>query len=148
MKKYLKMAAILGFGLTASIAAFAHPWGGGSGGMGKMGAIMELPVEKQTLILSAIKEVKDENTGLREEIQTTRQNMKAILTAPEFDAAAFKANADKLEVLMTQGFRSFTDAVIEIAPQMTQEEREILARLAPGDGARGHGRHGGNTKRN
>lgn len=142
MKKYLKIAAILGFGLTASIAAFAHPWGGGPGGMGKMNALMELPVDKQTLVLSAIKAVKDENAGLREEIKAARKNMKAVLTAPEFNAAAFKANADKLEALMAQGFRSFTDAVIEVAPQLTQEEREILARLAP-DGSRGHGRHGG-----
>ncbi len=150
MKKYLKMAAILGFGLTAFVAAFAHPWGGGPGGMGKMNALMELPVDKQTLVLSAIKKVKEENAGLREEIKTTRENMKTILTATEFDAAAFKANSDKLEALMAQGFRSFTDAIIEVAPQLTQEEREILARLAP-DGPPRHGRHGdggGDTEQN
>ena len=61
--------------------------------------------------------------------------MKEILTAETFDAAAFKQNAEKLQSLMTQGFTSFTDAIAELAPQLTQQEREILAELGPG----GHG---------
>ena len=139
MNKYLKTAAVLGFGLTASIAAFA---GGGEhgghhgNGKAKMEALMQLPVEKQTLILSTIKEVKKENEGRREEIKATREAMIDALTAPTFDEEAFKANAEKLETLMAEGFRTFTAAVAQIAPELTQEERKVLAQMGP------HGRPG------
>ena len=140
MNKYLKTAAVLGFGLTASIAAFAADgWehgGHGRHGKGNMEALMQLPAETQTLILSTMKEVKEENQGRREEIRATREAMKEALTAPAFDEEAFQANAEKLETLMTQGFRSFTDAVAQIAPELTQEEREVLAQMGP------QGRHG------
>jgi Spy/CpxP family protein refolding chaperone len=141
MNRYVKLATVLGLGLTASIAAFASPWGhGGHHGHGKakMEAFMKLPVEKQTLILSTIKQVREENAGLREEIDTTRESLKEVLTAPSFDEAAFKANVEKLENLMTQGFRAFTDAVSQIAPQLTQEEREALAQMAPHGGRISH----------
>ncbi len=140
MNKYIKTAAILGIGLTTSIAAYAGDWGhGGHGRHGKanMEAIMELPAETQTLILSTMKEVREENKGLREEVQTTREAMKEALTAPTFDAEAFNANAEKLETLMAQRFSTFTDAVAKLAPELTQEEREVLAQIGPkGPGGR------------
>ena len=145
MNKYVTMAAVIGFGLTASIATFAGGWEcDGHQGRGKanMEALKELPAEKQTLILATIKEVKEENSALREEIKATREAMKAALTAPTFDEEAFKANAEKLEGLMAEGFRTFTDAVATIAPELTQEEREVLAQMGP----RGHDRHGRHDK--
>lgn len=142
MNKYIKTAAVLGFGLTASIAAFAADgWEHGRHGRhgrGNMEALMQLPVETQTLILSTMKEVREENQGRREEIRATREAMKEALTAPTFDEEAFKANAEKLETLMTQGFKSFTDAVAQIAPELTQEEREVLAQMGPKSR---HGKH-------
>lgn len=135
MNKYIKTAAILGIGLTTSIAAYAGDWGhGGHGrhGKAKMEALMELPAETQTLILSTMKEVKEQNEGLREEVRTTREAMKEALTAANFDAEAFNANAEKLESLMAQRFSTFTDAVAKIAPELTQEEREVLAQMGPG----------------
>jgi uncharacterized protein YoaH (UPF0181 family) len=62
--------------------------------------------------------------------------LKEVLTAEQFDARAFKENSDKLQALMAQGFTSFSNAIAELAPQLTQDEREILAELGPG------GRHG------
>jgi Spy/CpxP family protein refolding chaperone len=137
MNKYLRIAVVIGLGLTFSIGAFAEGWSGHRGhGRGNMEALMELPAETQTLILATMKEVKEENSALRDEIRATREAMKEALTAPTFDEESFKANAEKLETLMTQGFRSFTDAVAQIAPELTQEEREVLAQMGP------QGRHG------
>lgn len=136
MKKHFILAAVLGLGLTASIAAFSMPPGGGPFGLDRLEAFTELPAEKQELILEAFNSVKEENEGLREEIKTAHEELRAILTADEFDAEAFRSQAAVLQSLMTQGFDSFTDAIAEVAPQLTQEEREILASMGPG------GRHG------
>ena len=140
MNRFAKTAAILGIVLTTSVTAFA-------GGRGhNMEALMELPPETQTLVLSTMKEVREENQGLREEIKATREAMKEALTAPTFDAEAYNANAEKLEGLMAEKVGTFTDAIAKIAPELTQEEREVLAEMGPkrGHGPRGkHFRHSG-----
>ena len=133
MNRFAKTAAILGIVLTTSVTAFA-------GGRGhNMEALMELPPETQTLVLSTMKEVREENQGLREEIKATREAMKDALTAPTFDAEAYNANAEKLEGLMAEKVSTFTDAIAKIAPELTQEEREVLAEMGP---KRGHGPRG------
>ncbi len=132
MNRHLILAEVLGLGLTASVAAFSMPPGGGPFGLDRLEAFAELPSDKQELILSTFKSVKEENGGLIEEIKQAHEDLRSILTAEEFDAEAFKAQAEKLQSLMTQGFDSFTEAVAEVAPQLTKQEREILASLAPG----------------
>lgn len=139
MKRHLILAAVLGLGLTAPTAAFSMPPGGGPFALDRLEAFTELPSDKQELILSTLKSVREENEGLREEIRQAHEELRDILTAEEFDATAFKAQAAQLQSLMSQGFVSFTDAIAEVAPQLTQEEREILVQLAP----RGPGGHGG-----
>lgn len=135
MKRNWILAAVLGVLVTGAGAAFAMPPGGGPFGLEKLAAFSKLPADKQALVISTFESVKQENKGLRDEIKATHDKMKEILTAETFDAAAFKQNAEKLQSLMTQGFTSFTDAIAELAPQLTQQEREILAELGPG----GHG---------
>ncbi len=145
MNKYIKTAAILGIGLTTSIAAYAGDWGhGGHGrhGRANMEALMELSPDTQTLILSTMKEVREQNEGLREEVKETREAMRQALTADTFDAEAFNANAEKLETLMAQRFSTFTDAVAKLAPELTQEEREVLAQMGPKGPGGPHGRFG------
>lgn len=142
MNRFAKTAAILGIVLTTSVTAFA-------GGRGhNMEALMELPPETQTLVLSTMKEVREENQGLREEIKATREAMKEALTAPTFDAEAYNANAEKLESLMAEKVGTFTDAIAKIAPELTQEEREVLAEMGPkrGHGPRGKHFRGGDTE--
>jgi uncharacterized membrane protein len=136
MKRHFILAAILGLGLTASVTAFSMPPGGGPFAVDRLEQFSELSDETQALVLETFNSVREENEGLREEIKQAHEELKAILTADEFDAAAFEAQADVLQSLMTQGFESFTEAIAELAPQLTQQEREILASLAPG------GRHG------
>jgi len=136
MKRHFILAAVLGLGLTASIPAFSMPPGGGPFAIDRLEEFSELSDETQALILDTLNSVREENEGLREEIKQAHEDLRDILTAEEFDTAAFEAQAEVLHSLMTQGFESFTEAIAELAPQLTQEEREILASLAPG------GRHG------
>lgn len=134
MRRYLIIASLVGLGITTSIAAIAKPWGHGGHHRfekTKIEAFMQLPVEKQTLILSTIKEVQGENEHLRKEIEATKESLLEILTAPTFDSEAYQTNVVKLEALITEGFRAITDAVEEIAPQLTQEERKSLASIVP-----------------
>lgn len=135
MKRNLMLTALLGLFLTGA-AAFAMPHGGGPFGVEKLKAFSELPADKQKLIVDTLSAVKDENEGLRDEIKDTHEELRDILTAEQFDAQAFKETSEKLQTLMAQGFTAFNNAVAELAPQLTQSEREILAQLGPG------GRHG------
>ncbi|HSC35814.1 MAG TPA: periplasmic heavy metal sensor, partial [Thermodesulfobacteriota bacterium] len=98
----------------------------------------KLPADKQALVISTLSAVKEENKELRDEIEATHDKLKEILTAEQFDAQAFKENSEKLQTLMAQGFTSFSNAIAELAPQLTQEEREILAELGPGGHHRKH----------
>lgn len=136
MKRNWILAAGLGILLTGAAAAFAMPPGGGHFGLEKLAAFSKLSADKQALVISTFESVKQENKDLRDEIKATHDKMKEILTAETFDAAAFKQNAEKLQTLMAQGFTSFTDAIAELAPRLTQQEREILAEIGPA----GHGR--------
>lgn len=142
MRKYMKIASLVGLGLTASIMAFASPWGYGNHhnyDRAKIEAFMELPTEKQTLILDSIKKVHSENSELRQELLLTKESLIEVLTAPTFEKEEFEMNVDKLESLMTQGLRAIAEGVIEAAPQLSQEEREALAQMAPHRGPFNHG---------
>lgn len=135
MKRNLASSALLVLLLTGA-AALAMPHGGGPFGIEKLKAFSELPADKQKLIVDTFSAVKDENEGLRDEIEATHEKLRDILTAEQFDAQAFKETSEKLQTLMAQGFTSFNNAIAELAPQLTQSERQILAQLGPG------GRHG------
>lgn len=132
MKRNWIISAVLGVLMTGTIAAFAMPHGGGPFGIEKLKAFTELPVDKQQLVISTFEAVKQENHGLRDEIKATHEKMKEILTAETFDAKAFKENADKLQSLMEKGFTSYTNAIVKLAPQLTQHERQLLSELGPG----------------
>ncbi|MEW6144435.1 MAG: periplasmic heavy metal sensor [Thermodesulfobacteriota bacterium] len=131
MKRNLVLTAVLGLFMTGAAAAIAMPHGGPFG-IERLEAFSKLPQDKQQLIISTLSAVKEENEGLRDEIEATHDKLKEILTAEEFDAEAFKENSEKLQTLMAQGFTSFSNAIAELAPQLTQDEREILAELGPG----------------
>ena len=132
MKRNLILSAVLGMLMTGAVAAFAMPPGGGPFGIEKLKAFSQLSPDKQALVIRTFESVKQENQGLKDQIKATHEKMKEILTAETFDAAAFKQNAQKLQTLMAQGFTSFTDAIAELAPQLTQQERQILSELGPG----------------
>jgi uncharacterized membrane protein len=137
MKRNFVLTAVLGLLVTGAVAAIAMP-PGGPFGIERLEAFSKLPADKQTLVISTLRAAKEENKGLRDEIEAAHDKLKEVLTAEQFDAQAFKENSDKLQALMAQGFTSFSNAIAELAPQLTQDEREILAELGPGGH---HGKH-------
>ena len=142
MKRNYVLTAVLGVLLTGAVAAFAMPHGGGPFGIEKLKAFSELPADKQKLIVDTFTAVKEENEALRDEMKATHEKLRDILTAEQFDAQAYKETSEKLQGLMAKGFSSFNNAIAELAPQLTQSERQILVQLGPG-GGHGKGGHRG-----
>ncbi len=120
--------------ITYSITVFGH-------GFKRLESFKSLPEDKQTLIIETMESVQAKNSGVRKQIQITKIALMELITAPEFDEKAFQANVDKMNELHDQMFLSVTSAIKEIAPQFTQEERQVLVDLLPKGKAK-HGTHG------
>ncbi len=128
MKKLVTYLLILGLGLSTAMAAYA---GGGNGykqrGWLDQETLDKLPPEKKELVENAIDEARQKSMDQKDAIKTAMQNVRTALTAPEFDAAAYTKATGELQALMTQRFQNFSSAIAEVAPKLTQEERQILA---------------------
>ena len=126
MKKLVTYLLILGLGLSSAIGAYAGEGYKHKGWLDEE-TLNQLPPDKKELVLNALKQAKEESQSQKDDIKAAMENVKTILTAPEFDAAAYKAATDELQTLMAQRFTTFSNAIAEVAPQLTQEERQILA---------------------
>lgn len=139
MKKLVTYLLILGLGLSSAIGAYA-----GEGYKDKSwldeDTLNQLPPDKKELVLNALKEAKEESKGQKDDVKAAMENVKTALTAPEFDATAYKAATDELQNLMAQRYQTFTNAIAEVAPQLTQQERQILADAMQAKFKKHHGR--------
>ena len=135
MKRFVTYLLILGIGLSTAIAAYA-----GDKTWLDEETLNQLPPDKKELVLNALKQAKEESKGQKDEIKAAMENVKTVLTAPEFDAAAYKAATDELQALMAQRFTAFSNAIAEVAPQLTQQERQILADAMKAKFKNHHGR--------
>ena len=126
MKKLVTYLLILGLGLSTAIGAYAGE-GYKQKGWLDQETLDKLPPEKKELVVNALNKAKEESKSQKDEIKTAMENVRMALTAPEFAPAAYKKATDELQALMTQRFETFSNAIAEVAPQLTQEERQILA---------------------
>ncbi len=134
MKKKLLILSALVFTLGFTLSVFAK-------GYEKLEAFAELSKEKQTLIVETMKKNHEAKKELWGQMKEVKNSMHEVLTAPEFDEKAFQANVDKMEELKDKKFEIMSDTVIELAPQLSQQEREVLAQMMA-RGKHGHGKHG------
>lgn len=136
MKRNLLIVSVLVLTLGLAWSVYAK-------GFYKLEAFASLSKEKQTLIIDTMKKNHEAKKELWGQMKEAKKGMHEALTAPKFDAANFQANADKIEALKAQKFKIMTDSIKELAPQLTQEEREVLAKILPkGKRGHGHGYHG------
>lgn len=68
-----------------------------------------------------------ENDDIRKQMDKGRERVLSILSAPEFDEAAYQVETAKLEKLRSVMMQRFADATKELAKQFNQEERKALA---------------------
>jgi uncharacterized membrane protein len=82
------------------------------------------PPDKEKLFLD---KVFRENRDIHKQIDEARERVLSILSAPEFDEAAYQLETAKLDELRGLTMKRFADATRELAKQFNQEERKALA---------------------
>ena len=88
---------------------------------------VKLPADKEELFLQTMKGVHLENRNVLRQIRDTRERALSVLTAPEFDEAAYQNEVVKLHWLRGLMMQRLAGAAKELAKQFNQEERKALA---------------------
>lgn len=141
MKKLLTTSALV-VALMAQGAFAAPEVGGGEAKAPHHAAMQEklskLPEAKQALVKSMWEAGKDDRKADREEMKKLHAEKEAILTAPKFDKAAFLAKSQEIEAKRAANHAEREARMADVAAQLTQEERKILAEMKPKHGKRHH----------
>ena len=85
------------------------------------------PQNKAELFRETVQRVHLDNKDIHKQIREARKNAMKILTAPEFDEAAYRVKVDQIHELKGFMKQRLADATIELAKQFDQEERTALA---------------------
>ena len=89
--------------------------------------VSKLPEDKAELFRETVERVHLDNKDVHKQIGEARERAMKILTAPEFDEAAYLVEVDKIHELKGFMKQRLADATIELARQFEQEERKVLA---------------------
>ena len=87
----------------------------------------KLPGDKAALLLETVERVHLNNRDAYNKIRETREEAMKLLSADEFDEAAYRLQVEKIHKLRSLMKRRLADATIELAKQFSQEERRALA---------------------
>jgi uncharacterized membrane protein len=87
----------------------------------------KLPADKEKLFFDMMERVNLENREVRKQIDEARKRVLSTLRAPEFDEAAYQVEAAKVDKLHGLMMQRFAEATKELAKQLNQEERKVLA---------------------
>jgi uncharacterized membrane protein len=88
---------------------------------------VKLPPEKERLFSDTMGKVRLENREIRKQIREGREKIFSILTAPQFDEAAYESETTKLHELRMLMMHQLSDTTKQLAKQLNQEERKALA---------------------
>jgi uncharacterized membrane protein len=88
---------------------------------------LKLSPDKEKLFSDTMKKAFRENDSIREQMDEARERVLSILSASEFDEAAYQAETARLEELRGVMMQRFADATKGLAKQFNQEERKALA---------------------
>jgi len=92
------------------------------------GAICKLPKHDAAQFRDTMKEARENNKNLQEQIGDLHGELHAILTAPTFDEGAFLAKRKELQQLHDQMETNMTEAFASAVANLTQDERVTLTR--------------------
>ena len=87
----------------------------------------KLPEDKAALILETVERVHLNNRDAYNQLREARKEAIKLLSAPEFDEAAYRLQVENIHELRGLMKRRLADATIELARQFSQEERRTLA---------------------
>lgn len=88
---------------------------------------VELSPEKQKLFSDTMGKMRLEIRDIRNQMGETREKIFSILIAPEFNEAAYDAEAEKMHELRELMMQQFSSTTKKLAGQFNQEERNALA---------------------
>jgi len=87
----------------------------------------KLPGDKAALFLETVKRVHLSNRDAYNQVREAKKEAMKLLSAPEFDEAAYRLQVEKIHELRSLMKRRLADATIELARQFSQKERSALA---------------------
>jgi len=87
----------------------------------------KLPEDKAALLLETVGRVHLNNRDEYNQLREARKEAMKLLSATEFDEAAYRLQIEKIHELRSLMKQRLADATIELAKQFSQEERRSLA---------------------
>lgn len=122
MKKiFAVMVLMVAMSLSSMVQAFD--------GRSPQDILGQLPAEKETLFHQTMRGVWEATANIREQIKGLEAEIKAVLTATEFNAALFLEKTRSLQELHNMITEAMDEAMAKLAIQFTAEERSVLAEL-------------------
>jgi Spy/CpxP family protein refolding chaperone len=88
-----------------------------------------LDAETQAELAKIAEESKAEDEALRAEKRAAHQRMRELLSAPELDHDAVRAQADVLDALRARAHRNRLDAMLRVHELLTPEQRQALVAM-------------------
>lgn len=121
MKKIIAAAGLVTW-LAIAATAYAHSDHDGA-------KELNLPPEKKEILHHAMEQAKAENKPLFEQARQLHAELKAIVTAPEFDKDKFLAKTREIQDIKNKMHTNMDNAFVSVADKFTPEERgKILDR--------------------
>lgn len=122
MKKiFAVMVLMVAMSLSSMVQAF--------GGRPPQDILDQLPAKKETLFHQTMRGVWEATANIHEEIKGLQTEIKAVLTATEFNAALFLEKTRSLQELHDMEREAMDEAMAKLAIQFTAKERSVLAEL-------------------
>lgn len=123
-KRILALALVLA-GLLAP-AAEARPRHSPADDVARHAEQLGLDAETQAALEAIVAESKAEGGALHQEMHAARERMRELLTAPEIDQDAVRAQADALDALHARAHRNRLETVLRIHELLTPAQRQAL----------------------
>ncbi|MBV8939932.1 MAG: periplasmic heavy metal sensor [Alphaproteobacteria bacterium] len=92
-------------------------------------ALETLPEDKRQLLKDALNQAERDTGELHEQLSDAGKQASRMLEAEQFDKDAYLAQARHMQALRLQIMRRMSEAVAEVAAQLTPQERAALVRM-------------------
>lgn len=101
----------------------------------------EMSPEARNIVARTMQNAFRDSRADMKEARAIKKDIRAIMVAPEFDAEAFDAKAEKLHSIMSAMGHKRIDITKDLAAQLSQDDRKVLAEKFS-KGFRGHDKKG------
>ena len=130
-KRILVLSLLLNMLLGGMVAGrFFHHWIEPSPDFPSWMAEAGLTKEQQTQLQAGLKLAREKSYGrMQEESDRLRKEMLSVLSAPQFDHAAYQLLSDRMLALRQEGRASMAQQIGEMGKGMSQQERAALAHV-------------------